>query len=226
MIKVTAFKWVPDFAKGQVRDHRVRWMLNELGWEYESRLLDSEDQSSEAYRREQPFGQVPVMEEEGRSPIYETGAIVLELALRSGRFLPSDPDARGEALAFYFAALNTVEPPLMNVAIVELFTRDKEEQARRRPEVLATARKRLGELEKAVGDRAFLVGDEFTIADLMVASVLKGPQAFGILDEFPTLAAWQARILQRPAYLTAIEEQCAEIERHGPTDMKYPPGIA
>lgn len=222
MITVTAFKWVPDFAKGQVRDHRVRWMLNELGWDYDVRLLDAEDQQSDAYRAMQPFGQVPALAEEGKPPLFETGAIVLELALRAGRFLPSNPDARGQVLAFYFAALNTVEPPLMNVAITELFTKDEELQAKQRPQVMEAARKRLAELEAAIGDRQFLVGEAFTIADLMVASILKGPDAFGLLKGFPKLAAWQARILERPAYRKAISDQCADFAGHGPADMKYP----
>ncbi len=91
MITVTALKWVPPFAQGQVRDHRVRWVLNEVGWPYEVRLLDTDDQQSEAYRASQPFGQVPVLEEEGRPPLFETGAILLDVANRSGRLLPTEP---------------------------------------------------------------------------------------------------------------------------------------
>ncbi|WP_426956328.1 glutathione S-transferase family protein [Muricoccus radiodurans] len=222
MITVTAFKWVPPFAQGQVRDHRVRWVLNEVGWPYEVRLLDSEDQRSEAYRAMQPFGQVPVLEEDGRPPMFETGAIVLDVALRSGKLLPADERLRGLALSYLFAALNSVEPFLMQLAIVEYFTKDEEEKARRRPDALKMARQRLGDLEHAVGDRRFLVGEEFTVADLMVASVLKGPQAMGLLEEFPRLQAYQDRILERPAYRKAIADQCAAFAMHGPADMKYP----
>lgn len=225
MITISAFKWVPPFAQGQVRDHRVRWVLNEVGWPYEVRLLDSEDQRSDAYRAEQPFGQVPVMAEDGRPTMFESGAIVLDVALRSGRLLPKDEGARSLALSYHFAALNSVEPFLANLAEVELFMTDEAQKTARRPAVADAVRNRLAALQRAVGDRAYLVADQFTVADLMMASVLKIARALDVLQPFPTLDAWQARICERPAYRRAIAEQCAVFDRHGPRDMKYPEAV-
>ena len=221
MITITAFKWVPPFAQGQVRDHRLRWMLNELGWPYQVRLIDAPEQRSEHYRRLQPFGQVPVLEEAGRPPMFESGAVVLDLALRSGRLLPADESLRGQALCFYFAALNSVEPFLMALAEVEHFLQDADLQQRRRPAAQAMARQRLGELQAAIGDREFLVGGAFSIADLMTASVLKIAESLRLLGEFASLAAYQARMLERPAYRRAVADQLADFSRHSPADMKY-----
>lgn len=109
-ITITAFKWVPPFARGNVRDHRARWVLDEAGWPYRVRLLDSQDQKDPRYRGLQPFGQVPVLEEEGRPPIFETGAIVLDVATRSGALLPQDDGQRSQAICWVFAALNSLAP--------------------------------------------------------------------------------------------------------------------
>src|SRR6476469_2699203 len=145
MLTVTAFRWVPPFAQGHVRDHRVRWMLNEIGWEHDDRLLDTEDQRSPEYRAEQPFGQVPVLEEAGRPPLFQSGAIVLDLALRSGKLLPADEIARAQVLQWYFAALNTLELPLGMVAWAALFTQSEAVRRELRREALGLAVKRLGE---------------------------------------------------------------------------------
>lgn len=221
MITVTAFKWVPDFAQGNVRDHRVRWILNELGTPYEARLIDSEEQTSAEYRKLQPFGQVPTITEDGRPPLFESGAIVLDLALRASRLVGSDDVERGQVLAWFMAALNTIEPALMNVAEMHFFTDDAEVKRRRTPVVTAFARQRLGEAEAAVSGRTWLVGDAFTVADLMVASVLKVASSLELLAECPTLAAHQERCFARKAYQAAIAEQCANLDGHGPRDMKY-----
>ena len=126
MITVTAFKWVPPFAQGQVRDHRVRWVLNEVGWPYRIKLIDAQDQKSEDYRAEQPFGQVPAMEEPGRPTLFETGAILLDVATRSGKLLPADNNERSVAICWMFAALNSIEPALMNLGEVDFFMKDEE----------------------------------------------------------------------------------------------------
>lgn len=220
VITVTAFKWVPKFAQGQVRDHRVRWILNEAGWPYEVRLIDLPTQASAAYRAGQPFGQVPVMEEEGRPTLFESGAIVLDVAMRSGALWPDEP-LRGPTLSWYFAALNSLEPALMNVAEVAFFVRDEAAKAQRRPGVEAFARQRLGELEAALGGRDWLVGDAFGLADLMTASVLKIAESTGLLEAYPKLAAYQARCFARPAYQAAIAAQMAVFAAHGPADMGY-----
>ncbi len=225
MITVSAFKWVPPFAQGQVRDHRVRWVLNEVGWPYRVRLLDVEDQRSDSYREQQPFGQVPVMTEDGRPAMFESGAIVLDVALRSGRLLPSDENLRGLAFSYLFAALNSIEPYLANLAEVEFFMADEAMKTARRPAVMTMVERRLGELDRIVGDREYLVGDQFSIADLMMASVLKIARGLEVLPRFGRLDAWQSRICERPAYRLAIAEQCAEFAQHSPRDMKDPPEV-
>jgi glutathione S-transferase len=221
MPTVTAFKWVPPFAQGHVRDHRIRWMLNEIGWPHDDRLINAQDQKSPEYRAEQPFGQVPVLEEKGRPPLFESGAIVLDLALRSGKLLPAEEIARAQVLQWYFAALNTLEMPLGMVAWAELFTKSEAVKRDLRPEALAMAQTRLGEIDAYLGDREFLVGDSFTIADLMMGSVLKSAEGADMIEKFPRLAAYKDRILSRPSYKDAIAAQCAAFAEHGPADMKY-----
>jgi glutathione S-transferase len=221
MITITAFKWVPPFAQGQVRDHRVRWVLNEVGWPYEVRLLDAEDQQSARYRSEQPFGQVPILAEDGRPTLFETGAIVLDVATRAGKLLPASADQRSLMLSWYFAALNSVEPFLMNLALVDFFTEDEEEKAKRRPRVLKLAETRLGELQRGLAERDWLVGDEFTAADLMTSSVLKIAKSLKILGGFPALVDYQQRCFDRPAYQKAIADQCAVFAQHSVDDKKY-----
>ena len=222
MITITAFKWVPPFAQGNVRDHRARWILNELGQPYEARLIDTEDQRSAEYRAIQPFGQVPAITEAGRPALFESGAIVLDLALRAGRFVGKDDVERSQVLAWFVAALNSIEPFLMNVAEMQYFTDDEEVKTRRLPVVTESAKQRLGEAEAALAGRTWLVGDDFTVADLMLASVLKVASSLELLGDCPGLAAHQARCFARPAYVDAIAEQCAGFAGHGPRDMKYP----
>lgn len=221
MITVSAFKWVPPFAQGQVRDHRVRWVLNEVGWPYDVRLIDAQDQRSPAYRAEQPFGQVPVLTEDGRPTLFETGAIVLDVAQRSGKLMPADERLHGLTLSWFIAALNSIEPMLANVAEVEFFLADETQKTARRPIVIASAEQRLIELEQALGGRDYFVADRFTIADLMMASVLKIARSVGLLARVPALDAWQARICDRPACRKAIADQCSEFARHTDKDMRY-----
>ena len=222
MITVTAFKWVPPFAQGQVRDHRIRWVLNEVGWDYRIRLIDNADQRSAKYRADQPFGQVPVMEEDGRPTQWETGAIVLDVAARAGKLLPADPADRARAVCWLFSALNSIEPFLANIAEVDFFMQDEAQKAARRPSVEKAAGQRLSQLSKALGDRDWLVGDDFTVADLMMASVLKIVGHTDILDRWPNLVAYRDRAHARPAYIKAIADQMADFEGHGPADMKWP----
>ena len=223
MIILTAMKWVPPFAAGQVRDHRVRWILNEVGWPYEVRLVDAPTLASAEYREKQPFGQVPYLSEDGRPTLFETGAIVLDVATRAGKLIPSDEAGRAEVLTWVFAALNSIEPYLANVAEVDYFLQDEAQKAARRPLVAAMARKRLEQLQTALGSRPWLVGDGFTIADLMMASVLKIARGVHLLEEFPALLAYQERCLERPAYRQAVEDQLATIAAHRMADMKYDP---
>lgn len=220
-ITITALKWVPPFAQGQVRDHRLRWVLREVGWSYSVRLLDSQDQRSADYRRIQPFGQVPVMEEAGRPALFETGAIILDVTARAGMLMPAAPEDRSLMLCWHIAALNSVEPFLMALAEVEFFLKDEASKAIRRPPALAMAERRLGEVQTALGAREWLVAEEFTVADLTMSSVLKIAGSLGVLTAFPGLSAYQARCFDRPAYRAAIAEQMDDIDRHTPADMKY-----
>ncbi len=223
MITVTAMKWAPPFAAGQVRDHRVRWILNEVGWPYEVVLVDAPTMKSPAYCSGlQPFGQLPVLQEDGRPPLFESGAIVLDIAMRAGRCIGAEGTAeRAAALQWVVAGLNSVEPTLFNVAEVEYFTDDEVARNARRPAVVRLAKERLSMLEQARAGRDWFVGDGFTVADLMLASILKIADRLALLDELPALGAWQRSILARPAHVRAEQDQEAEIARHTPADMRY-----
>jgi glutathione S-transferase len=221
MITITALKWVPPFAQGQVRDHRARWVLNEVGWPYEVRLLDTVDQQSAEYRACQPFGQVPALLEEGRPPLFETGAILLDVATRSGQLLPADGNDRSLAICWVFAALNSLEPPMSFLAMIDFFTEDEVVKAKQRPAAVQGIKARLSQLANSLGSRDYLVGNTFTIADLMTASVFKVIHHTDILDAYPTLLAYRERCFARPAYKKAIADQCQTFAEHQPKDMKY-----
>jgi len=223
MITVTAMKWAPPFAAGQVRDHRVRWILNEVGWPYEIKLVDAPTMKSSGYSRElQPFGQLPVLEEEGRPPVFESGAIVLDVAMRAGRCIGAEgTPERAAALQWVIAGLNSIEPVLFNVSEVEYFMDDEAARNARRPVVVKLAKERLAMLEQARAGRDWFVGDDFTVADLMLASILKIADRLALLDELPDLAAWQRTILARPAHVRAEQDQRADIARHTVDDMRY-----
>ena len=216
MFTITAFAWVPDFAKGQVRDLRVRWMLEEVGLPYRVRLIDRDIQNSPAYRAEQPFGQVPTLSQEGRPTLFETGAILLELAERTGKLLPRERDDLVLAKSWLFASLNSVEPCIMNLADVDFFTKDKELRAKRRPTVVSSVELRLKQLQAALGTRDYLVGHDFTIADLMMATVLRSLDHTDILGMFPALSAYKARCTERPAFKAALAGQCGDFTARPP----------
>jgi glutathione S-transferase len=225
MITVTALKWVPPFAAGQVRDHRVRWMLNEIGWDYEVDLIDPTVQTSDEYLAEQPFGQVPVLRETGRPPLFESGAIVLDLAERSGKLWPADRGLQAQVRCWVVAALNSVEPYLSNVAEVDFFTDDETLRNLRRPCAVAAAMQRLDKLSAALGDRIYLKGGEFTAADLMLASVLRVAEHADLIAEYPNLSAYRRRCLERPAFRKAVADQRRDIAAHGPMDMGWDPAM-
>lgn len=221
MITITAMKWVPPFAAGQVRDHRARWILNEVGWPYEVRLIDACDLASSQYRKKQPFGQVPYLEEDGRPTLFESGAIVIDVATRAGMLIPVEGNNRSLVLSWVIAALNSIEPFLMNVAEVEYFMEDAGQKEARRPAVVAAAEQRLSQLEIALQGRQWLVGDAFTIADLMMASVLKIARRLDLLKSHPELVSYQDRCLDRPAYRKAVADQRATIDSHEMADMRF-----
>lgn len=211
MITISAFKGVPDFAKGQVRDLRVRWALEEAGLPYTTRLLGQGDQEKPEYRALQPFGQVPVFEEDG-FVLFESGAIVLYVGERSDTLLPKDPLARARATQWLVAALNTLEPFILNVALIDFFYRDEEWAKLRRPGAVEFAEKRLTALSARLGDGPYLDGDRFTAGDLMMATVLRILNHTDIVTRDPRLAAYIERCIARPAYKRAFDAQVADID--------------
>ena len=204
---ITAYDWVPDFAKGQVRDLRVRWALEEVGQPYDVRYLEQGSQKAPPHRAIQPFGQVPTYED-GDVELFESGAIVLHIAEIHGTLLPDDRAARARAIEWMFAALNTVEPPITDHAIATLFEADKDWSKQRLPAVKARIDERLGELSDRLGDRDWLDG-EFTAGDLLMVAVLRILDGTDFLTSYPNLAAYVARGTARPAFRKALADQLA-----------------
>jgi len=206
-ITITAFEKSPDGGKGLARDTRVRWALEEVGEPYAVRLLSFAAMKEPAHLARHPFGQIPTYEE-GDLVLFETGAIVLHIAQRHAGLLPDDADARARAIAWMFAAVNTVEPPILDLVNARLFERDKPWGEARLPLVEGRVRGRLKQLSARLKDAEWLDG-AFSAGDLMMASVLLRLRASGILDEFPNLAAYVARGEARPAYKRAFAAQLA-----------------
>jgi glutathione S-transferase len=213
-IKLTAFRWVPDFAKGLVKDIRVRWALEEAGLPYESRLIGREAKADPAYRALQPFGQVPVYEEDGLT-LFESGAIVLHIAGRSPALAPADPGERARMTVWLFAALNSVEPTVQQLSGIDLFHADAAWAKERRPMVVEMVRDRLAPLESRLADREFLEG-HFTAGDLMMCTVLRDLRQTDLLSQFPALEAYKARCEARPAFRKALADQMAVFAEHAP----------
>ncbi len=210
MITISAFKWVPDFARGQVRDLRVRWALEEAGLPYTTRLLEQGDQEKPDYRALQPFGQVPIFDEDG-FVLFETGAIVLHLGERSETLLPNDPRSRARATQWLVAALNSIEPFIMNVAVIDLFYANEEWAKLRRPGAVEFAKRRLSALSNALGDKPYLDGSRFTAGDLMMTTVLRILKHTDIVTSDQRLAAYIERCTARPAFQRAFEAQLADL---------------
>ena len=206
-ITITAFEKSPDGGKGLARDTRVRWALEEVGQPYEVRLVTFKAMKEPAHLAVHPFGQIPTYEE-GDLALFETGAIVLHIAERHAGLLPRDADARARAIAWMFAAVNTIEPPILDFFTARVLEGDKPWAAERLPLVKDRIRDRLARLSARLGDREWLDGS-FSAGDLMMASVLLRLRASGLLDEFPDLAAYVARAEARPAYQRAFAAQLA-----------------
>ena len=207
MIRVSAFRWVPPFARGLVRDLRVRWALEEAGLPYEERLIGPEDQVSESYRGLQPFGQVPAYEEDGLV-LFESGAIVLHVAERSEELMPSDPTRRARVTTWMFAALNTMEPRIQNLAEIDLFHAEEEWAKLRRPVAVEAAKTRLANLAGWLGGRDYLE-DRFTAADLLMTTVLRILRHTDLIAQIPVLEAYRLRCEARPAFQKALADQMA-----------------
>jgi glutathione S-transferase len=212
MITISAFRWVPDFAQGQVRDLRARWALEEAGLPYRTRLLHLGDQDKPEYRALQPFGQVPILEEDGFA-LFESGAIVLHIGARSEALLPKDERARALATQWLVAALNSIEPFVMEVARIDLFYADQEWARQRRPGAVEFAKRRLAGLSGALGDKPYLDGDHFTAGDLMMTTVLRILRHTDIVTGDPRLAAYIERCTGRPAFKRAHNAQMADFKQ-------------
>src|SRR5882672_7226519 len=206
-IAITAFERSPDGGKGLARDTRVRWALEEVGQPYEVRFVSFRAMKEPAHLALHPFGQIPTYEE-GDLALFETGSIVFHLADRHAGLLPDDADARARAITWMFAALNTVEPPILELATAKFLEGDKPWSQQRMPLIEDRVRGRLGPLSSRLGDADWLEG-AFSAGDLMMVSVLLRLRSSGILDEFPKLAAYVARCEARPAYKRAFAAQLA-----------------
>ncbi len=211
MITISAFSWVPEPARGHVRDLRVRWALEEAGLPYRTRLLEQGDQDKPDYRALQPFGQVPIFEEEGLA-LFESGAIVLHIGERSEALLPKDPDARARAKQWLLAALNSIEPFVMNVAIIDFVYANEEWAKLRRPSAVAFVQKRLSALSKSLGDKPYLDGDRFTAGDLMMATVLRALDNTDIVTSDQRLRTYLERCTARPAFKRALEAHLGDFK--------------
>lgn len=206
-ITITAFERSPDGGRGLARDTRVRWALEEAGLPYEVRLVSFAGMKEAAHLAVHPFGQIPTYEE-GDLALFETGAIVFHIADRHAGLLPEDPGARARAITWMFAALNTVETPILDLQTAKFAEGDKPWAQERLPLVVDRIRARLRQLADRLGDAEWLDG-AFSAGDLLMVSVLLRLRMSGILDEFPTLASYVARGEARPAYQRAFSAQLA-----------------
>ena len=214
-ITITAFERSPDGGQGLARDTRVRWALEEVGQPYEVRLVSFRAMKEPAHLALHPFGQIPTYEE-GDLALFETGAIVLHIAGRhTAGLLPKDPNARARAITWMFAAVNTLEPPILELANAKLLEGDRPWNRDRLPLVEDRVRNRMGQLSRRLGDADWLDG-AFSAGDLMMASVLLRLRSSGMLDEYPKLAAYVARGEARPAYKRAFAAQLAVNKRGSP----------
>jgi glutathione S-transferase len=206
-ITISAFERSPDGGKGLARDTRVRWALEEVGQPYEVRLLSFAALKQSAHLKLHPFGQIPTYED-GNLVIFETGAIVLHIAEQYAGLLPDDAKAKSRAISWIFAALNTIEPPILDLSIAKVVENDKAWSEQRLPLVKDRIRNKLKQLSAYLGEKSWLE-DEFSAGDLMMISVLLRLRASGILLEFPNLDDYVTRGESRPAYQRAFAAQLA-----------------
>jgi glutathione S-transferase len=211
-IEITAFRWVPEFAQGLVRDLRARWALEEAGLDYRVRLLDQ--QRSPEYLQEQPFDQVPCFND-GKVRIFETGAIVQYIGEQSEALLPRDPQGKFRAIQWTCAALNSVEPALVNLLLIDVFFTNEEWAKLRRPGAADFARLKLKRVSDWLGDKEWLE-DRFTIGDLLMITVLRFLRHSNLVAEIPNLAAYLKRGEARPAFQQALSDQLATFREHQP----------
>jgi glutathione S-transferase len=210
MITVTGYKWVPDFARGLVRDLRVRWALEEAGLPYQVKLITHEEKLTPPYRALQPFSQVPAYQDDD-VVLFESGAIVLHIGRESAALLPTDEAGQARATAWVFAALNSVEPFIMGLIDVDLFSVGEPWAKQSRPHWEAMVKKRLSDLAERLSGREWLE-DRFTVGDLMMATVLRILRHTDLVTSDPTLAPYLARCEARPAFQKALADQMASFK--------------
>ena len=212
-IEITAFRWVPDFAQGVVRDLRARWALEEAGLDYRVRLLDQ--QRPPEYLKEQPFDQVPILRD-GDLQIFESGAIVQYIGEKSEALLPRDKQGHYRAIQWTYAALNSLEPAIFNVLAIDIFYAGEEWAKLRRPGAVDFAKLKLKRVSDWLGDKQWLEGDRFTIGDLIMVTSLRFLRHTDIVDQFPNLAAYVKRGEARPAFQRALSDQLAVFAANQP----------
>ncbi|AZI34653.1 putative glutathione S-transferase [Caenibius tardaugens NBRC 16725] len=208
-VQITAYNWVPDFARGFVRDLRPRWACEEIGIDYSERLFNPAAPRPDAYYAEQPWGQVPVVHEDGLE-IFESGATLIHFGEKDERLLPRDPQARMRAISWLFAALNTIEPSMMELSTVDIFAKDEEWAKLRRPGLIRFIAQRLDRLSDALGESTWFAGD-FSIADIAMTTVLRQAQHTDLISARPRLDAYVARASARPAFARAMAAQLAAL---------------
>lgn len=213
-IQISAFPWVPPFAQGYVRDLRIRWALEEAGLPYEVVLVDPTIKDSAAYRRWQPFAQAPAYRDDDVE-IFESGAMVLHVASKSAVLAPRDSAGRARVTTWVIAALSSIEPHVMTFVQLDAFFAGESWAAQRRPSALAKLEERLAGLTAWLGEKDWLE-DRFTAGDLMMACVLRELVDSGVLARFPTLDAYVARCLARPAFGRALEAQLKTFRENAP----------
>ena len=211
-IEITAFRWVPEFAQGVVRDLRARWALEEAGLDYRVRLLDQ--QRPPEYLKEQPFDQVPCFTD-GKVQIFETGAIVQYIGEQSEALLPCDPQGKYRAIQWTYSALNSVEPAIINLLLIDLFFTNEEWAKLRRPGAEDFARLKLKRVSDWLGDKQWLE-DRFTIGDLLMVTTLRFLRHTNLVAEVPNLAAYLARGEAQPAFQRALADQLATFAANQP----------
>lgn len=204
---ITAFKQSPDRGRGLARDMAVRWALEEVGQPYDVRLVTFPQMKAPDHLAVQPFGQIPTYED-GDLVLFESGAIVFHIAERHAGLLPDDANARARALAWMFAAVSTVQPPIVEFGMATILERDKPWFEARQPMLEQAVRTRLDQLANRLGDADWLDGD-FSAGDLMMVVVLRRLGASGILNDYPSLLAYVARAEARPAFQRAFDDQLA-----------------
>jgi glutathione S-transferase len=212
-IEITAFRWVPEFAQGVVRDLRARWALEEAGLDYRVRLLGQERPPE--YLQEQPFDQVPILND-GNVRLFESGAILQYLGEKSEALLPRDTQGKYRAIGWTYAALNSVEPALINLLLIDIFFTGEEWAKLRRPGAADFARLKLKRISDWLGDKKWLEGDRFTIGDLMMITTLRFLRHTDLVAQFANLDAFVKRGEARPSFQRALADQLATFREHEP----------